>query len=138
MVLGIGVDTADISIVQRYFQTAGENSPFFLHTFTEYERQTAENNPSPMVYLATRYAVKEATFKAIAHLTPEKNFDLRMVETRNAEDGHPFIYSSAAFSQILQRAGVDQLHVSITTVANFATVFVIAENRNENRISENE
>lgn len=83
MVKGIGIDMVDI----REMEKCLKNPTFARHTFTVLEQQEAIKRANPTEYLATRFASKEAVFKAIANLTLEKGFDLRIVETLNREDG---------------------------------------------------
>lgn len=100
---------------------------FIRHTFTQAERESAKERPRPEEYFATRFAAKEAVFKAMAHLLPDKIFDLRIVETLSHDDGSPFISTNAELRPLLELAEVDTLHISITTQDDFATAFVIAE-----------
>lgn len=78
-------------------------------------------------YLTGRFAVKEAAFKALAHLTPERTFDMRIVETVDAEDGHPEIVTNPLLFEVMGRAEVTSLFVSITTEGDVATAIVVAE-----------
>ena len=77
--------------------------------------------------VVSRFAVKEAAFKAIAPRLPDKGFDYRRIETRNHEDGSPYIYVDEFLSTILNRAEITTLFVSITTAGDMATAFVVAE-----------
>lgn len=127
MIRGIGIDTVSISEIQRYLENKNLCDAYLRHTFTDAEQKAAQGRCNLAEYYATRFAVKEAVFKAIGHLLPEKHFDLRLVETLNASDGCPYIRITPALSQIIHAAGVTHLHVSITTEDNYATAFVIAE-----------
>lgn len=134
MIKGIGVDNCCISEIGRY----REVTPAFIEkSFSEAER-AAEPQFSKVTpatenllneYYAVRFATKEAVFKALAHLTPEKSFDFRKVESANYEDGAPYIVVTPWLQEIMDKAGVDTLHVSATTENDLATVFVIAEHR---------
>lgn len=123
MIKGIGVDMVDIRDVKRYLQ----NPTFAKHTFTIQEQQEAEKRLNTAEYLATRFAAKEAVFKAIASNTLKKGFDFRIVETLNREDGSPEIIVNEALRVLLNQAGVKNLHISITTETDYAIAFVIAE-----------
>ena len=78
-------------------------------------------------YLTGRLAVKEAAFKALAHLTSERTFDMRIVETVDAEDGHPVIVPTEGLLEVMRKAGVTSLFVSITTEGDISTAIVVAE-----------
>jgi holo-[acyl-carrier-protein] synthase len=77
--------------------------------------------------LATRFAAKEAVFKAIAHFTKDKGFDFRIVETLNEADGYPVVQMNDKLRALVEEACVAAIHISMTTEKDFATAFVVAE-----------
>lgn len=93
---------------------------FVKRTFTEAEKEDAKTAQDLYTFYAGRFAVKEAVFKAVAHLTAEKAFDLRMVETRRLPDGRPKVTCEGRFGEILDRAGVDDILVSISNEGEYA------------------
>ncbi len=125
MVKGIGVDTTNISEITRLMQL--KDNVFLNQTFTEREIEASKKAQKQMEYLAGRFAAKEAVFKATAHLLSEKKFDFRIVETLNEEDGYPYIVINSKMQNILNRIGVSNILVSITTESDFATAFVIVQ-----------
>lgn len=127
MIRGIGVDTAGYADFERYLSAGWADDPFLLRTFSEKERAAAAARPRPAEYYAGRFAAKEAAFKALGHLIPEKSFDFRIVETLTDVDGRPYIHVTGALEPVLKAADVDRLHISITTEGGYATAFVIAE-----------
>lgn len=124
MILGVGVDMVTISEIARF--AASPDDAFVRRTFTPGELRAAERSARPGEYLAARFAAKEAVFKAIAHLTKAKTFDFRIVETLSREDGSPYVNTSGTLAPLLREAGVERLHISITTEGDYATAFVIA------------
>lgn len=125
MIRGIGIDTVTISEMARMMENMSDGA--LARMFTDKELAVALLSSDSAEYLATRFAAKEAVFKAVAHLLEEKHFDLRMVETLNRDDGSPYINIDGLMRGILNRAGVSHLHISITTEGDLATAFVIAE-----------
>jgi phosphopantetheine--protein transferase-like protein len=125
MIRGIGIDTTTISEMAGISESLGEES--LVRMFTAGEMAVSCDVPDSAEYLATRFAAKEAVFKAIAHLLEEGHFDLRVVETLNHDDGSPYVNVTNGLRDILNRAGVSNLLISITTEGDFATAFVIAE-----------
>ena len=71
--------------------------------------------------------MKEATYKAIAHLTDAGVLDFRSVETLADERGCPHVAPSDRLRRALDEAGVAELLVSITNEAGRATAIVIAQ-----------
>ena len=144
MILGIGVDTCDIDRIRRAIRSGteagsplegtsgtrgvnGHGTPFLRHVFTERERAAAPEGRTRAEYFAARFAAKEAVFKAVAPLLPEKHFDLRIVETLHYDDGCPYVAADGPLASVLSEAGVKRLHLSVTTEGHYATAFVIAE-----------
>jgi len=144
MVLGIGIDAAtvdDFAVLcdcdeAAVGQCAGSNaslvetaleSPFALYTFTEAECRQLRQAPRLFETMAGLFAVKEATFKAVAHLTVERTFDFREVEVLHREDGWPYVNATSELRKLLDQAGVSDLLVSITNESNLAIAIVIAQ-----------
>lgn len=125
MIRGIGIDTVTISEMARMMENMSDG--VLVRMFTDEELAVARLSSDSAEYLATRFAAKEAVFKAVAHLLEEKHFDLRMVETLNHDDGSPYVNTDGPMRAILEQAGVNHLLISITTEGNLATAFVIAE-----------
>ena len=128
MVRGIGVDSVEIQRIVDMMNK--EKKPAFLRrAFTPAELEQAPPEERIRIrseYLAARFAVKEAVFKAVAHLLPEKTFDFRIVETLYGENNCPYVHITEDLAPILAAAGVNRLHVSITTEGDYATAFVVA------------
>lgn len=126
MVKGIGVDMVEVNTVREMME---RSDSFVRRTFTERERGLAEHAVSGEEFFAGRFAVKEAVFKALAHLTEKKTFDFRIVETLKEEDGSPFVNTEGELAGIMAEAGVRCLHVSISTEKEYVIAFVVAEDK---------
>ncbi len=111
-VLGVGIDMVSVPEIRRLIGLA--DGTFLTRVFSEEERGTAKGEPDPAAFLAGRFAVKEAVFKAAAHLLPEKSFDLREVETLREADGSPRVRVPEALGKKLRDAGVRAFLVSIS------------------------
>ena len=116
--LGVGIDLVCVSELKALDERL--NGVFVRHTFTEKEQAEAADAPDVWVYLAGRFAVKEAVFKALAHLTPEKTFDFRKVETLSAPDGSPHVSLTPPLTDWMRSAGADQVLVSISNEGDYA------------------
>lgn len=124
MVRGIGIDSVDVEEMGRLCADLG--GAFVTRAFTEGERRQALARANPHECLAGKYAVKEAAFKALAHLTSE-GFDFRVVETIEDENGCPHVTCSGPLARVLEEAGVSELLVSITNERGLATAVVLAQ-----------
>ena len=125
MILGIGIDMVRISEMRGLLENLSDSA--IDRIFTERERAECQQKTLPEESYAACFAVKEAVFKAVAHLLPEKCFDMRKAETAHREDGSPYIKTNPYMLAVMKKAGVHRLHLSITTEGDFATAFVIAE-----------
>jgi phosphopantethiene--protein transferase domain len=125
MVKGIGIDAVVIGDVAELLKHMTKGA--LARVFTEGELSAARGKANPAEYLASRFAVKEAAFKAIAPRLSGKSFDYRRIETRNSEDGSPYIYVSEFLQTVLDDTEITSLFVSITTTGGMAIAFVVAE-----------
>ena len=74
----------------------------------------------PSEYYATRFASKEAVYKAISKYI---DIDLRTIETLNQIDGSPYVVYNEVFSHI----GIEKIHISITTESGLAMAYCVVE-----------
>ena len=118
---GIGVDCVNIPELRALNERT--NGAFRLGTFTEAEQTEAENAPDPWVYLAGRFAAKEAVFKALSPLLPKSTFDFRRVETLRQPDGSPRVSRSPWLLSLMKQAEVDDILLSITNETPYAIAF---------------
>ena len=125
MVLGVGFDLVKIKEVKRLAEDVGE--AFVSKTFSQREREVYKTVSNPWEYLASRFAVKEAVFKALAHLTEDKTFDFRIVETLNHGDGSPYVKITPALKELMEEASIKKILVSVTHEEDYAGAFVVAE-----------
>ena len=105
MIIGIGADTVEIKRMERSLTI----SNFIQSTFTQNEINNHHGDKA--TYYATRFACKEAVFKAIG-----KPADWRLIETLN-DDGKPYVTGFEEY----------KIHISITTEAGLATAFCVVE-----------
>ncbi len=126
MIRGIGTDLVSL---KEFSKLAGTFEAFKKYTFSEREWRAASERSNPDAYLASRFAVKEAAFKALAHLLENKQFDMRIIETLNHPDGCPYILETDALKEVMRQADADILHVSISDEDDYVIAFVTAEKR---------
>ncbi len=125
MTKGIGIDTVYIPRIQKLLDRNEE--AFFRQTFTAAENLNAPQNFRRAEYYASRFAAKEAVYKALAPMLKKKHFDLRIIETLHHEDGSPYINISGETAALLQEAGAEKILLSVTGEQDYATAFVIIE-----------
>lgn len=123
MIRGIGVDMTDTREIERLVHVT--KGAFLEQTFSVNEKIESKRRADTIDYLATRFAAKEAVFKALAHLLTTKTFDFRRVEILNHEDGSPFVVINDFMRVILNEAACTSIKLSLSTENNMAIAFVI-------------
>ena len=90
MIKGIGTDILSIHKLEPIFQKPDYPGDSFIRkTYTPSEITLAEERPLPLYFYATRFAGKEAVFKALT-VTGE---DLRLneIEILSTSEGKPYV-----------------------------------------------
>lgn len=104
MIRGIGIDAVKISRMKDSLSIPG----FIKSVFTANEIINCHGNE--IEYYATRFASKEAVYKALG-----LSIDWRKIETLNKEDGSPYV------------VGIENAHISITIAEEYAIAICIIE-----------
>lgn len=124
---GIGVDMVTISDMERRIARMTPGALARMFTQAELEASLARG-ARRAEYLATRFAAKEAVFKAVAPCLPSGGLELRRIEVLNRADGSPYANTEeSSLAAAMREAGIAQVHVSITTEGDSALAFAVAE-----------
>ncbi|MBI2775335.1 4'-phosphopantetheinyl transferase superfamily protein [Candidatus Dependentiae bacterium] len=134
MILGLGIDSAEI---ERFIHWHRFTEQQLLKFFSQHEIDYCKAIPAKSAErFAARFAAKEALFKALSNLIPEKPLLLLAVakksEIYQGIHGAPIIridwpfFISTFFPQ-LKTAPV--AHISITHTRTIATVCIILESK---------
>lgn len=114
MIYGIGTDIVDISRFEKYLDD--EKRLVKIYTKKEIEQlRKITNRRRAMEYLASRFAVKEATSKALG-VGISKNFSFHDVEVLKDDLGRPYIIYKDF-----------KTHLTISHTETTAVAFVILE-----------
>lgn len=108
----VGIDLVTISEIEALDKRTNGN--FVKSTFTDTEKEDAKSATDYYTFLSGRFAVKEAVFKSLAPLLPEKTFDFRLISTKRMEDGHPEVEKTETLKSLLLKAGACDILVSIS------------------------
>ena len=84
----------------------------------ELELADAANNY--FEFLAGRFAVKEAAYKAICGSFPEVSFDFRRVETVKLKNGAPQVVPCKELLEIMEDIGAREIKASISNQGDSA------------------
>lgn len=125
MIVGIGTDIIEVEKIKNQFV----KDPGFKNSlFTENEIAYCESKKSWDQNFAGRYAAKEALFKALG--TGWRNgMSYTDIEIINDKLGKPEITVSNKTKVYCTEQGITTFFVSISHTREFATAFVVVENR---------
>lgn len=118
-IIGLGVDLADISRVQRVF----EKYPRFIdRCFTEHEKEYALRFANPSRRLAARFAGKEAVMKSMG--TGWRR--IRWTDIEITGGGKPTVRMTGHAAERARTLGVTEVLVTITHTDDTAMVMAIS------------
>ena len=125
MQIKVGIDIIETSRIKESIEEG--QGKFLSRVYTDNEIKYCESkNKSKYQHYAARFAVKEATFKAISSLLSDKySISWRNVETLNDEKGKPnikFISLSKEVEKELNK--IESIDVSITHIKEYAVANV--------------
>ena len=123
MILGIGVDIAEVDRIKRSI-SGGDH--FKKRVFTEVEQNYCDSNKNSAESYAARYAAKEAFFKALGTgWRGELKFtDLEVV---NNELGKPIVHLHNEAQRMAKEMGVKSVHISLSHTKETAIAYLILE-----------
>jgi holo-[acyl-carrier protein] synthase len=112
--------------IGRLARALGKSTIFAQQTFSRTELGAADRMPERRreEYLAGRFAVKEATLKALG-VGLARNLRLTEIETVSLSSGAPRLTLRGKVSELAKRIGVRQVRVSISHERGFAVAFVV-------------
>jgi len=130
MILGIGTDLCEIRRIEQALERFGER--FARRILVESELAVFQRRRLKAAYLAKRFAAKEAFSKALGtgiHF-PVNWHNVWVVNDRS---GKPLLEFSKPLAELLERRGIEKVHVSLTDEIGMACAFVIAEGNGPGR-----
>jgi holo-[acyl-carrier protein] synthase len=119
MILGTGIDIADIRRIQKIYDA--HEVRFVQHVLAPAERAIMPEKRT-VEFIAGRFAAKEAIIKALGAV----KVSLTDIIIEHHPNGKPFVSNEA---QLLSKAGFEhaRLHISISHDGNYAIAMAILE-----------
>lgn len=121
-VVGLGVDAVD---PQRFGSVLARRPHLAERLFTAAERDSAGRAADPVARLSTRFAAKEATWKALG--VGLGAVGLRDVEVVGGAGRAPGLALHGRAADLAAAAGVRRWHLSLTHTDGVAVAVVLAE-----------
>jgi holo-[acyl-carrier protein] synthase len=125
MVIGVGTDILKIDRLRQDQDDLAANSAFLRKTYTPAERQAAAERPDPVSFLCTRFAGKEAVFKALGSDDPQIRLD--QIEILNNPAGQPCVTLYGRMKELADARGITSIHLSLSYETDYALAFAIME-----------
>lgn len=128
MIYGIGADVIEIARIEDAVRRNGRRFAERILGERELERfdyRTSRYERRGIVFLATRFAAKEAISKALG-LGLRRPMTWRAVEVLNAPSGKPVAVLHGALRQYAAERGLT-LHVSVSDERAYAVAYAVAE-----------
>lgn len=118
-ILGVGIDLVSISEIHDLDKRL--DGAFVQKTYTNRELEDAKGLADNYYqFLAGRFAVKEAVYKAICGSFTDIDFDFRQVETIKLKNGAPKFNASETLLEILTNIGASDIKISISNQGDYA------------------
>jgi holo-[acyl-carrier protein] synthase len=124
MIVGMGLDIAEIDRVEAAIARHG--APFIERLFTPKEVSYCERHANRYERYAARFAVKEATMKALG-TGWRHGVRWRDIEVTRENSGKPGLHLEGVAREFADRLGVKHITVSIAHSGNWAMAQVIFE-----------
>jgi holo-[acyl-carrier protein] synthase len=128
VIYGIGADVIEIARIEDAMRRNGRRFAERIlgeRELERFEQRTQRHARRGIVFLATRFAAKEAVSKALG-LGMRHPMAWRSVEILNAPSGKPVAVLHGALEQFA-RARALTLHVSVSDERAYAVAYAIAE-----------
>ena len=124
MIIGTGIDLAEVPRIRAAIERFGEN--FLNRIYTEGERTYVERKANKFERYAARFAAKEAGMKALG-TGWRRGVRWRDFEVANLPSGRPTLRLHGVAKEFAEKLGVKQISLSLTHTAENGMAFVVFE-----------
>ena len=124
MIYGIGTDIVESSRIAQSLNRFGER--FARRILTDSEWAEYHSSSKPVLFLASRFAAKEALSKAMG-TGLRHPVNLTYITITHDNLGKPFFEFHPELNQLINDKGITQHHLSISDEINMACAFVVLE-----------
>jgi holo-[acyl-carrier protein] synthase len=123
-IVGVGIDIVECLRIAQMIERHGELFITRVYTDTEIEYCTARKAATQ--HYAGRWAAKEAVLKALG-TGWRRGIGWRDIEIRNDAKGAPTVKLRGGARDVMERAGIHRMHLSISHCRGYAVAYVVAE-----------
>ncbi len=123
MIVGVGTDLVQIARLREALTRHGER--VLRRLFSEGERGEMAERPLTAASIASRFAAKEAAFKALGTGWGQ-GVGWHEVQVRGGGREAPRLVLTGRAREIAEKQGIGHLHVSLSHDGEYALAFVVA------------
>jgi holo-[acyl-carrier protein] synthase len=123
-IVGTGIDIVECLRIAQMIERHGEL--FITRVYTDAEIEYCTARKAATQHYSGRWAAKEAVLKALG-TGWRRGISWRDIEIRNDRKGAPTVNLRAGARDVMEKAGIRKLHVSISHCRSFAVAHVVAE-----------
>jgi holo-[acyl-carrier protein] synthase len=123
-ILGIGTDIVECLRIARMIDHHGEM--FITRVYTDAEIDYCSTRKAATQHYAGRWAAKEAVLKALG-TGWRRGISWRDIEVLNDRHGAPVVTLRGGAEEVCRKAGIQQMHLSISHCRSHAIAYAIAE-----------
>lgn len=123
-VIGIGTDIIECLRIAQMIEQHGEL--FITRVYTDHEIAYCSARKAATQHYAGRWAAKEAVLKALG-TGWRRGISWRDIEIRNQPSGVPTVALRGGAREVLEQAGIQAMHLSISHCRSHAIAYVVAE-----------
>ena len=123
-ILGIGTDIIECLRIAQMIERHGEL--FVGRVYTDHEIAYCAARKAATQHYAGRWAAKEAVLKALG-TGWVRGIGWRDVEVRHTKAGGPIVRLYGGAREVLERSGIETIHLSISHCRSHATAYAVAE-----------
>jgi holo-[acyl-carrier protein] synthase len=121
-VVGIGTDIIEISRIEKMAINVRDKLALRVLTPVEYQKYQSLKNPA--LYLAKRWAGKEAASKALG-TGIANGVSFQHFEIKSLPSGQPQLLLNSRAKELAVALGAKSWHISLSDEALYATAFVV-------------
>ncbi|MBQ7147238.1 MAG: holo-ACP synthase [Pseudobutyrivibrio sp.] len=122
MIYGIGTDLLHIKTIEP--SVRDESDPFVQKVYTKKELELIQSRPNSLYSYGTRFAGKEAVFKAFR--VNGDAFRLSDIEILEDENGAPVVHLRGKAEALAKELVITNIHISLSYDTDYAQAFAIA------------
>jgi holo-[acyl-carrier protein] synthase len=123
-IVGVGTDIIECLRIAQMIERHGEL--FITRVYTDHEIAYCSARKAATQHYAGRWAAKEAVLKALG-TGWRRGISWRDIEVRNHPSGAPTIALRGGAREVLERAGIQRIHLSISHCRSHAIACAVAE-----------